>query len=95
MSYRSKFLHFALPVALAGAAHGIGAQADAPRELSAIARVVMEAAFSRADGNDDGMVSKAEAIRLPVFAARFDELDVDHDGALNLEEFALGFAAPL
>ena len=64
-------------------------------EMTAWDRVVMESAFSRADVNDDGALSKVEVARLAAMAARFDELDSDHDGSLNLEEFAVGFAAPL
>ena len=51
----------------------------------------MEAAFTRADGNGDGKLSKEEAARMPAIAAKFDELDTNKDGFLNMEEFAAGF----
>jgi Ca2+-binding EF-hand superfamily protein len=71
------------------------AQAPADAGMTAWDRVIMESAFSRADTNEDGMLSKTEAFRLAAMADRFDALDSDHDGSLNLEEFAVGFAAPL
>lgn len=75
-----------LPVA----GHALGAAAV---QLSAWDRVVMEGAFSKADANDDGQLTREEAARMGVFAERFDALDTNHDGVLDLEEFAVGFAA--
>ena len=46
-----------------------------------------EAAFKRADTNQDGKLSRAEAERLPVIAQRFDQLDANHDQFISLEEF--------
>jgi hypothetical protein len=91
---------FAVPIALLVVLGfgGIAAQAQAPvgREIvTAWDRVIMEAAFTRADVNDDGMLSKAEASRLAALSDQFDALDADRDGVLSLEEFAFGFAAPL
>ena len=64
----------------------------APTELSAWNRVVMEATFSKADTNDDGKLTWAEAIVFGALSERFDDLDANHDGVLDLEEFAAGFA---
>jgi Ca2+-binding EF-hand superfamily protein len=50
----------------------------------------MEGAFSRADLNSDGKLTRAEAVHLPAIEARFDELDTNHDGFLSLEEFIAG-----
>ncbi len=66
--------------------------AAAAAEPSAWDRVVMEATFSKADANDDGQLTKAEALRWGILPERFDALDVNRDGALDLEEFAAGFA---
>ncbi len=60
--------------------------------LSAWDRVVMEATFSKADLNDDGLLTRSEAQRLAAFSERFDALDVNRDSSLDLEEFAAGFA---
>lgn len=74
----------AVPVAM----HALAA---AGVQLSAWDRVVMESAFSKADANDDGQLSRDEAMRLNVFGERFDALDANRDGVLDLEEFAVGF----
>ena len=59
-------------------------------QFSATGRVAVEAAFTLADLNGDGSLSREEVARLPAIAARFDELDDDKDGVLSLEEFAAG-----
>jgi Ca2+-binding EF-hand superfamily protein len=77
-----------LVVALAGAAFTVSAQAAAPD------RAAIEAAFTRADTNKDGMISKDEAAKLPAIAAKFSQIDKDKDGMLNIDEFAAGYSAP-
>ncbi len=64
-------------------------------EMSAVDREAIEAAFARADMNGDGKVSRDEAQRFPEIAARFDELDRDHDGFLSLIEFSVGATPPV
>ena len=59
-------------------------------EPSARERMAMEAAFSRADLNSDGKLTRAEAVHLPAIEARFDELDTNHDGLLSVDEFIIG-----
>ncbi len=71
------------------AAYALSATAAEP---SAWDRVVMEATFSKADTNDDGQLTKVEALRWGILPERFDVLDVNRDGVLDLEEFAGGFA---
>jgi len=59
-------------------------------EPSARERMAMEAAFARADVNNDGRLTRAEAVHLPAIEARFDELDTNHDGFLSVDEFIVG-----
>ena len=65
----------------------------AAAEPSATGRAALEAAFTRADANGDGSLSREEAARMPAIAARFDELDKNKDSVLSLEEFAAGATA--
>lgn len=51
----------------------------------------MEVAFSRADTNGDGKLSKEEAARMPAISAKFEELDTNKDGALSMDEFSVGY----
>ena len=67
-------------------------RASTSEGLSAWERVVMEATFSKADADDDGHLTRLETARLAAFTDRFDALDADQDGTLDLEEFAVGFA---
>lgn len=76
-------------VTIASFAMAAGVQAAQPRE-----RLTAESVFTRADANHDGRLSKAEVARFPVFAEKFDQLDTDHDGSLDLAEFEAGFNAP-
>jgi hypothetical protein len=55
-------------------------------------KVAIEAAFTKADANADGKLSKEEAAMLPAIGAKFAELDKNKDGFLTLAEFAAGWA---
>ena len=71
------------------------AQAPAPAptaQQQAGDKTAAEAAFKRADTNQDGKLSKEEAARLPAIAAKFGELDKDKDGSLSMDEFMAGYA---
>ena len=72
-----------------------GAALPVRAELTAVEREAIEAAFARADTNGDGKLSREEAQRLPEIAARFDELDRDHDNFLSFAEFVVGATPPV
>ena len=79
-----------IQVTLASVAMAAAAQAAPAQE-----RLTAESVFTRADANRDGRLSRAEVARFPAFSEKFDQLDTDHDGALDLPEFEAGFNAPL
>ncbi|WP_372827735.1 EF-hand domain-containing protein [Polaromonas sp.] len=45
------------------------------------------AAFTRADANKDGKLSRQEAARLPAVEQRFDQIDSNKDQFVSREEF--------
>jgi Ca2+-binding EF-hand superfamily protein len=45
-----------------------------------------EARIRAADKDQDGTLSRAEAAAIPGLARRFDLVDVDHDGSIDLKE---------
>lgn len=45
------------------------------------------AAFTRADTNKDGKLSRQEATRLPAVEQRFDQIDTNRDKRVSREEF--------
>lgn len=96
MSQRFPFLPAALgAVLLAGASVAAFAQSQtAASEPSARARVAVEAAFNRADNNNDSKLSRDEAGHLPAIALKFDDLDVNKDGFLSMEEFSAVLTTP-
>jgi Ca2+-binding EF-hand superfamily protein len=81
-----------LPVVLAGAALTAYAQTKPTEQpVAAKDKAVVESAFSKADANADGKLSKEEAAKLPAIGAKFEDLDKNKDGNLTMEEFAAGF----
>lgn len=74
-------------LALSAQAQGTAAPAETMPETNATA-----AAFTRADANGDGKLTRQEAARMPAIAAKFDELDMDKDGVLSTAEFEAGAA---
>lgn len=93
MTLRSSLIRLALATACAGFGAAALAQTAATPAPDAKARMAVEAAFTRADANGDGRISKDEAAKMPDIAARFDTLDKDKDGTLTLAEFAAGYKA--
>ena len=96
MTQRFPFLPVALAaVVLAGASVAAIAQSQpAASEPSARARLAVEAAFNRADNNNDGKLSRDEAGHLPAVALKFDDLDTNKDGFLSMEEFSAVLNTP-
>ena len=92
MTKLTSLVQAGLLAGIASLAFAISAQTPAAAP-TATDKTAMEAAFTRADGNGDGKLSKEEAARMPAIAAKFDELDVNKDGFLSREEFAAGYMA--
>ena len=62
------------------------AAAESPSSGRPVLRQV-DAAFTRADSNHDGKLSRSEAERLPAIFLRFDQLDSNKDQMISREEF--------
>jgi len=45
-----------------------------------------EAAFKKADADNDGTLDKTEAKAMPRVAKNFDAIDADKDGTVSMEE---------
>ncbi|RYF20283.1 MAG: EF-hand domain-containing protein [Comamonadaceae bacterium] len=69
---------------------GTGLRASPGRSGTQTAQSSVNAAFARADANQDNQLSPAEAASFPAIGNRFKELDGDHDGSLSLQEFQAG-----
>ena len=92
MNLRYNIARTSLFVAVASLALAATAQTTAaPAAPTAKDKTAMEAAFTRADTNADGKLSKDEAARMPAITAKFDELDTNKDGSLTMDEFATGY----
>ncbi|MEO8059023.1 MAG: hypothetical protein ABI671_11910 [Burkholderiales bacterium] len=96
MTQRFPFVLVALAaVVLAGTSMAAFAQTQtSASEPGARARLAVEAAFSRADTNGDGKLSRDEAGHLPAIALKFDDLDTNKDGFLSMEEFSAVLNTP-
>jgi hypothetical protein len=100
MPQQSNFVRHSLLACLTSVALAAVAQTTAPAPApkpaaapSAKDKASMEVAFSRADTNGDGKISKEEAARMPAIAAKFEELDANKDGSLSMDEFSVGYSA--
>lgn len=80
---RSVLLLASLTLGLAG-----GAYAQSTAMPAAPADAEVTAAFTKADKNADGKLSRDEAAALPAVAASFDKVDADKDGMISAAEFS-------
>lgn len=83
------------PPGTSGSSSGTGLRASTGNSSSTgsgtqTAQSTINAAFARADANQDGKLSPAEAASFPAIGNRFKELDRDRDGSLSLQEFQAG-----
>ena len=94
MTIRSLLGLTSLPFVLASLALSAHAQTQAQADKPAAQdKAVVESAYTKADANADGRLSKEEAAALPAIGAKFEELDTNKDGALSMQEFSAGFVA--
>jgi len=65
----------------------------AETETKAITKVIAKApsdtGFEALDGDSDGKISLKEAIKDPALAENFNKTDVNKDGAITVEEYAM------
>ena len=84
------------PSGPAGEGGSIHAQASAPVARMApqggLRNASADQAFSRADANSDGQLSRDEAQRLPAVWERFDAIDANQDRFISRDEFHRGIA---
>jgi hypothetical protein len=80
-----------LAIAAAAAAFSLGALAQATPGAKTtppgMDHAAPQAAFKKADKNSDGKLSRDEAASLPAIATKFDDLDKNKDGMLDMTEF--------
>ncbi|MDQ7746165.1 EF-hand domain-containing protein [Hydrogenophaga pseudoflava] len=81
---RSVLLIASVTLGVAGSAYA--QSTAAPASVAADAEVA--AAFTKADKNSDGKLSKEEAATLPAVAAGFERADTNKDGTLSAAEFS-------
>ena len=62
----------------------------APQKSTVGPATKADAAFAKADTNQDGKLSATEAATLPAIGNHFAQIDRDHDGFLSPEEFHQG-----
>ena len=90
---RSLMLIASVTLGVAGGAYAQSTAAPAaPATSAAPATPAIDAeitaAFTKADKNRDGKLSREEAASLPAVAVSFDRIDSDKDGTVNKAEFA-------
>ena len=81
---RSLMLIASVTLGVAGSAY---AQSTAAPATAAATDAEVTAAFTKADKNSDGKLSREEATSLPAVAANFDRVDANTDGTISAAEF--------
>jgi hypothetical protein len=84
---RSVLLLAALTVGTALVARAQTSDLDAPAARAIRVAQEIDAAFKRADANNDNRLNRQEAARFPVIEQHFDQIDTNKDQALSPEEF--------
>lgn len=85
---RSLLLIASVTLGVAGNAYAQSTAAPATAApATAAADAEVTAAFTKADKNRDGKLSKEEAATLPAVAANFERADADKDGMISAAEF--------
>jgi Ca2+-binding EF-hand superfamily protein len=74
--------------ALAASAQTADTSKAPSADASPKAGAAVDSAFSKADTNHDGKLSKEEAAKVPAIASKFDQLDKDKKGYLTAEDFS-------
>lgn len=59
------------------------------KEKAVIAKAPTHKDFKALDTNDDGKISLQEAVKETALATQFNKTDVNHDGAITADEYAL------
>lgn len=83
---RSLVLIASVTLGMAGSAYAQSTAAPATATTTTDAQV--SAAFTKADKNSDGKLTRDEAASLPAVSASFDKADTNKDGTLSTAEFS-------
>lgn len=59
------------------------------KDTKVIAKAPSDTGFKLLDSDSDGKISLKEAVKDPVLAEQFGETDVNKDGAITVEEYAM------
>jgi Ca2+-binding EF-hand superfamily protein len=61
----------------------------ASKKITVMAKAPTDKAFESLDTDDDGKISLQEAVKNSALALKFNDTDVNHDGVITVDEYAL------